>query len=131
MHMTLEADYAVRIVHCLATGKGRMDAKTIAEQTSVTTRFALKILRKLVARGFIKSYKGTQGGYEMAMRPEDITLGEVIETVEGPYQFSRCLDGDYVCPHHQCEPCGYHGVYNDITEMVRNKLYSVRISDMK
>ncbi|MGN0674985.1 MAG: Rrf2 family transcriptional regulator, partial [Oscillospiraceae bacterium] len=55
MHITLEADYAIRIVHCLAKSKKRLDAKTIAEQTTVTLRFALKILRKLVASGIVKS----------------------------------------------------------------------------
>lgn len=130
MHMTLEADYAVRIVHCLAGANKRMDAKTISANTGVTARFALKILRKLVAQGFIKSYKGTLGGYEMAKLPEEITLGEVIETVEGPYEFSRCLSGDFVCQHHQNTQCGYYTVYQDISAMVREKLYSIKISDM-
>ena len=41
MHITLETDYAVRIVYCLAINRERkrMDAKTIAEQTGVTLRF--------------------------------------------------------------------------------------------
>ena len=49
MHITLESDYAVRIVYCLAQNGGRMEAAAIAEQTGVTLRFSLKILRKLVA----------------------------------------------------------------------------------
>ena len=48
MHITLESDYAVRIVSRLARQGGRMDAKRIAEETGVTLRFSLKILRKLV-----------------------------------------------------------------------------------
>ena len=80
MHMTLETDYAVRIVSCLVTAGRRMDAKSIAEETSVTLRFSLKILRKLVAGGIIKSYKGTQGGYELAREPKEISLNDVIET---------------------------------------------------
>ena len=65
MHITLESDYAVRIIYCLAMAGCRMDAKRIAEDTGVTLRFSLKILRKLVAGGFIVSYKGTKGGYEL------------------------------------------------------------------
>ena len=53
MHITLESDYAVRIVYCLARQGGRMDAKKIAEETGVTLRFSLKILRKLVAGGLV------------------------------------------------------------------------------
>ena len=51
MHITLEADYAVRIVNCLTRCKTRMDAKSLASATGVTLRFSLKILRKLVAQG--------------------------------------------------------------------------------
>ena len=64
MHITLEADYAIRIVQVLAQNQRRLDAKTISEMTGVTLRFSLKILRKLVAAGIIKSFKGTQGGYD-------------------------------------------------------------------
>lgn len=49
MHMTLEADYAVRIVEFLAMHPEKIDAKTISEKTNVTLRFTLKILRTLVA----------------------------------------------------------------------------------
>ena len=49
MFITLEADYAVRIVSVLCREKDKMDAKTISNDACVTLRFALKILRKLVA----------------------------------------------------------------------------------
>ena len=45
MHMTLEADYAVRIVEFLAAANQKVDARTISEETHVPLRFALKILR--------------------------------------------------------------------------------------
>jgi len=57
MVMTLEADYAVRIVEMLAVSNKRIDAHTISTEAHVPLRFALKILRKLVADGLIVSYK--------------------------------------------------------------------------
>ena len=74
MHITLESDYAVRIVYCLAQNGGRMEAAAIAEQTGVTLRFSLKILRKLVAGELVKSYKGAGGGYELAKDPKEISV---------------------------------------------------------
>ena len=56
MYFTLETDYAIRIVDTLARSQKRLDAKTISEMTGVTLRFSLKILRKLVAAGIIKSF---------------------------------------------------------------------------
>lgn len=125
MHMTLETDYAVRIVSCLVTAGRRMDAKSIAEETSVTLRFSLKILRKLVAGGIIKSYKGTQGGYELAREPKEISLNDVIETVEGPFYISRCLGGDYQCGHNDTSSgcsCPFREVYDQISEDVSKRL---------
>ena len=53
MRITLESDYALRIVTVLAQSDKVSDANTIAELTSVTPRFALKILRKLVQGGLV------------------------------------------------------------------------------
>lgn len=66
LHMTLEADYAVRFVDFLASCKEKTGAHTISEQTQVPLRFTLKILRKLVDGGIVQSYKGARGGYQLS-----------------------------------------------------------------
>ena len=127
MHITLEADYAVRIVHCLAKNGGRMDAKRLAACTGVTLRFSLKILRKLVAEGIIRSFKGTSGGYELAKPPEEISLGQVIEVVEGPITISRCVGvKDFPCTRTSDTDtaCRFHETYSELARMVRERLYS-------
>jgi Rrf2 family protein len=124
MHITLEADYAVRIVYCLAAAGKRMDAKAISEETAVTLRFSLKILRKLVAGGIVRSFKGIQGGYELAKAPKEISLNDVIETVEGPFAISRCLCGEYICSRTNGQPCKFRNVYAEISEDVVAKLKS-------
>lgn len=122
MHITLESDYAVRIVDCLANEGKRLDAKTIAENTCVTLRFSLKILRKLVSAGIIKSFKGTLGGYELAKKPEEITLKDVIEAVEGTYMLNRCLDDNYLCTRGTSNNCPYQNAFREVSEVVNNKL---------
>ena len=114
MHMTLEADYAVRIVEFLAVNPGRADAKTISERTSVT-------LRTLVSDGIVRSYKGAKGGYELAKPPKEITLRSVIEAVEGPYMISRCQGDAYSC---QRTSCRLHHIYGEVSQLVRDKLES-------
>ena len=122
MHITLESDYAVRIVACLAQENKRLDAKTISEKNSVSLRFALKILRKLVESGIVKSYKGTQGGYELAKSPSEISLCDVIETVEGTYHFSRCLEDGYECSCGKSGVCCHQKAFGQITEIVKKEL---------
>ena len=122
MHMTLEADYAVRIVEFLATQSERADAKTISDETQVTQRFTLKILRTLVANDIAVSYKGAKGGYELARPAKEITLRQVIEAVEGPYMISRCQGDAYSCTRTDCR---LHGIYGKISAMVRKELDAI------
>ncbi len=128
MHITLESDYAIRIVYCLARADKRLDAHSISERSSVSLRFSLKILRKLVSSGIVQSFKGAKGGYVLAKQPEEITMREVIETVEGPYRFSRCLDSEYPCTHGGRCDCPFQSVFDDISQTVREKLEQINFS---
>ena len=133
MHLTQESDYAVRIVYCLAVKNVRMDARTIAEETGVTLRFSLKILRKLVSDGIVQSYKGTRGGYELARPASEISLADVIETVEGKYALAKCVgEEDYQCNRNltACGICRFHQIFSDISDMVQKRLDAVRFSDL-
>lgn len=130
MYITLESDYAVRIVSVLSLDGGRVDARTISERACVSLRFALKILRKLVSADIVKSYKGTQGGYRLNVDPSEITLRMVIEAIEGTYYFSRCLSDDYECSRGADGVCCYQKAFGEITETVREKLESYNFADM-
>ena len=121
MVMTLEADYAVRIVEYLTKHPGRWDAKTISEQMQVPMRFCLKILRGLVGAGMVCSFKGSKGGYSLARPAGEITLLQVIESVEGPYMLSRCQKDEYSCGR---EHCRLHNIYEKVSETVRRELNS-------
>lgn len=133
MHITLESDYAVRIMVFLAKEKKRVDASRISQNTGVSLRFALKILRNLVACGITKSFKGTQGGYELNKTPEDITLREILQAIEGEYVFSRCLLSDRSgCTNPGCKDgaCKANAVFDDISKTVRKMLEQVTLADL-
>ncbi len=121
MVMTLESDYAVRIVEYLTRHPGRWDARTISDAMRVPLRFCLKILRDLVAEGMVCSFKGAKGGYMLARPAKEITLRQVIESVEGPYMLSRCQKEEYSCGRAHCS---LHNIYEKISEDVRRELDS-------
>ncbi|MBR1384461.1 MAG: Rrf2 family transcriptional regulator [Ruminococcus sp.] len=130
MQLTLEADYAVRIVSVLCMEEGRIDAKAISEKAYVSLRFALKILRKLVAADIVESFKGTQGGYKLKRSAADINLKQVIEAIEGTYYFSRCLSPDGICNRGMSGVCCYQRAFGEITDMVRDKLEGYNFHDL-
>ncbi|WP_099204359.1 RrF2 family transcriptional regulator [Scatolibacter rhodanostii] len=120
--MTLEADYAVRVVEYLTENNSKVDAKTISANTEIPPRFLLKILRKLVESGIACSFKGAKGGYKLAKPPKEITLRQVIEAVDGTYMmFSKCGSSAYNCGRTSCH---LHSIYSQISSEVRQKLDS-------
>ena len=130
MQLTLEADYAVRIMTVLCTEKERADAKLISDKASVSLRFALKILRKLVAAELVDSFKGTQGGYVLRRDPSQINLRQVIEAIEGTYYFSRCLAPDGECNRGMSGLCCHQRAFAEITDIVREKLEGYNFADL-
>lgn len=130
MQLTLESDYAIRFVIFLIRHGRRADAKTISENTGVTLRFALKILRKLAAGGVVRSYKGVSGGYELAREPDEITLADVIGLIEGPFCLSRCLKEDGECSHVEGCDCKVSGVLAEISQEVDRKLRAVAFNQL-
>ncbi len=131
MKINLETDYAVRIVQCLADTGKRLDANAISEKTGVTQRFSLKILRKLATQGLVKSYKGVGGGYELALPPEQITLLQVMEIIEGPLVISRCQQSDYKCDHPNDCSCHFHHLFNEVAADMQKKFSSVTFEPKK
>ena len=129
MHITLETDYAIRIVTCLSTADERMEAKRIAENTGVTLRFSLKILRKLVGAGLVKSYKGIKGGYDLAKPPGEISVHDVISSVEGPFSINRCAHDGFECNRNRAlvANCPYHDAFCEISQLVRDRLNQLKI----
>ncbi|MCM1579697.1 MAG: Rrf2 family transcriptional regulator [Ruminococcus sp.] len=130
MCLTLESDYAVRIIGCLASEGKRIDAKNISERTGVSLRFSLKILRKLVSGELVRSYKGMQGGYELARTPDSITLLDVIECIEGEYYLNRCHEDDFICTRDAKNCCAYQNVYSEINKAVTDKLKSYNFAEL-
>lgn len=131
MRITLESDYALRILTVMAEYDGITDAKTISEDTSVTIRFTLKILHKLVVGELVESYKGSRGGYKLKRTPESITLKDVIELIDGPIAIARCLDSGESCSLN-CDKtaCVYHHIFDTISIDLANKLAKITISDV-
>ena len=76
MKITREADYALRIIAMLAD-ENRQIEQSDCRKNDIPYRFTLKILRKIVQAGIIKSYRGVNGGYVLNKKPSEITLKDV------------------------------------------------------
>jgi len=86
MHLTAKADYAVRAVVELA-GSGQEAPRKVddvAQAQGIPVSFLENILTQLRSSGIVRSQRGPEGGYWLAVPPDELNLARVIRAVEGP-----------------------------------------------
>ena len=93
MQITRQADYAVRAVLYLAHlgTSERAATSTIAEEQRIPPSFLAKIISQLSIAGLLHTSRGARGGVTLAREPQDISLLEVIEAIDGPVSLNGCV----------------------------------------
>ena len=128
MRVTQEADYAIRMCLILDSLGEKTGAATLADLACITPKIALKVLRKLNAGGFVKSYKGVQGGYELARAGDELKVLEIIELIDGPVRISKCLECDHECSKNPCKvECKMHIAFGAINEKLIENLGKITV----
>lgn len=86
MNLSQKCQYALRAVFELATrhGQGPITVGDVADKQAIPARFLELILVQLKQAGYIESRRGVQGGYSLAVPPKDLSVGDIIRTIEGP-----------------------------------------------
>ncbi len=86
LRFTKRADYGLMAIHYIAVndGFGAVSAKRIAEEFAIPPELMAKILQRLAKQRLVVSTNGPKGGYALARRPTEITVGQVIRALEGP-----------------------------------------------
>jgi Rrf2 family protein len=91
--ITRQADYAVRVMTYLSELPldTRVTTGTISEAESIPLPFLAKVISGLVTAGLVVTSRGMGGGVVLARPPEEITLLQVIQAVDGPILLSQTL----------------------------------------
>lgn len=88
-----KCQYAIRAVFELAkrNGQGPIKINEIAAAQAIPLRFLEVILNQLRSAGFVKSKRGAGGGYLLAREADRVTVGEIIQFMEGPQVPVACM----------------------------------------
>ena len=94
MQLTKGVEYGIEGILYLARRDrdGMALMRDISRATAIPEDFLSKIFQKLATKGLIRSRRGFRGGFRLARPAKRITLREIVEALEGPIEFHRCLD---------------------------------------
>lgn len=101
MDLSPRTHYALRALVCLTVkrGDGVVSGREIAAYGGIPAKFVEQIMHELRDAGFVRSQRGKGGGYSLSREPEDLTLCEVVEAIEGSLEgFGRMRSDDPIGP---------------------------------
>ena len=99
----MKAKYALRAMSELArAGDVRLQAHEIAHRTRVPVKFLETILVELRTAGLVESRRGQRGGHALARASDEIMIGDILRTIDGPLAAVRCAS---VTAYEPCRDC--------------------------
>ncbi len=115
--LSTTSKYAVRaLVELARTAEGeRVLGHDLAARAGLPANYLSKILVSLGRAGLVEATRGSAGGYRLRREPDEVTLLEVVELIEGPQRESECL----LRPGHACsttDPCTAHREWARVRE---------------
>ena len=99
MKLSTRGRYGIHAMYDLAkhAERGPQSIKAIAEREGIPEAYLEQLIAVLKREGLVNSTRGAQGGYVLARKPEEITVGDVLRALEGNLSLVECLDGEDCC----------------------------------
>lgn len=105
-----------------------LQAAEVAEAAGLPPMFLSKIFGKLTRHGILRSFRGRERGYGLARPARDISAREVLEAIEGPDVFQRCVFWSDVCSDQN--PCLLHDTWRTARPMVADLIGRVSLEEV-
>ena len=129
LRFTKRADYGLMAIHYIAIHDdlGAVSVKRIAEEFAIPQELLAKILQRLAKQGLIVSQNGPKGGYVLARRATEISVGEVVRALEGPISIVSCIE-DSDCP--QMERCSLRRPITKLQAAITQMLDTMSLAEL-
>ncbi len=114
-------------------GEGAVSLKSIAENQGISEHYLEQLMISLRKAGLVKSTRGAQGGYTLALHPEEITIGRIITAMEGPIVLADCLLNDAESDKQICQKacdCVTRGVWEKVCDKINEVLDAINLADL-
>jgi len=130
MRLSTRTRYGIRAMLELAenVGRGPLQLRIIARRQDISVRYLDQLMTILKSAGFVRSIRGSKGGYVLAKAPEQIKLNDVFNCLEGPVVTVECTENKNYCA--RAADCVARQVWTQVQEAVMAVLQSITFQDL-
>ncbi len=131
MKISTKGRYALRLMLDLAlhdTGEN-IALKAIADRQGISGKYLEQIISILTKAGFVRSVRGSSGGYRLARTPESYTVGDILRLTEGSLAPVSCVEeGADACE--KADNCVTLTVWRELAEAINAVVDSITLADL-
>jgi Rrf2 family protein len=127
--MSRKVDYALLILSYLDQRREGGCAREIADQFGLSKGFVANILKELAHKGFVASHRGAKGGYVLHRPTDEISLAELMETLEEEFHLAECTKPS-LNPCDKSSVCPVKGPVAEVHRRIRDVLRGVTLAEI-
>ena len=134
MKVSTRGRYALRLMLDLALNDNEAEQyvtiKSISKRQEISGKYLEQIISVLSRAGYVKSVRGSQGGYKLAHPPEEYTVGMILRLIEGSLAPVACMEDEpNQCP--RCDKCAtLNLVWKQLDEAISGVVDHITLSDL-
>lgn len=130
LRLSTKGRYGTRLMVQLALNRGDdpMLLKDIAERENLSLRYLEHLIPPLKTARLISSVRGAHGGYLLAKAPEDITVKQIIDALEGPLYPTECVSSPQICE--RSSECVTRKVWSELERTIAATLDRYTLQDL-
>lgn len=130
MKLSTKGRYAVSAMFDLAANEkgGPVSAETISKRQGISQSYLEQLLLKLKRAGLVHASKGPSGGYWLARKPSQVSIGQIIVATEGPIALASCIPSFSRCSDKGC--CSTRALWQKLSLKVAKVLNGTSLADL-
>ncbi len=130
MKISTKSRYGTRAVLEIAlNGNGdKLTRKQISQNQAIPSSYLVNILISLKSKGIIRTTRGPNGGYELAVEPENISIFQLVEILEGHFEVAPCLEDESNC--NRSSICVTRGIWVKLQKAQEEILKNITIKSL-
>ena len=130
MKISTKGRYGLRILLDLALHDSENPRliRDIAESQQISEKYISRLIIDLRRAGMVRSIRGAKGGFRLARKPEELTILNVVEVMEGPLSIVDCVRAPEHCPRHN--QCATRTIWDQLNSEIRDSMNRITLADI-